>query len=82
MTPPFHDASASAQTLTQPGVLRRMANIREAFRLTKIAHAHRALWTFYLEHNLITHAGKARMTMFEHLHCAKLQWRTALGMAR
>ena len=65
-----------------PAVVQRMAAVREAFRLRRIANKHRSLWLFYLEHNLLEEANCARSQMIEHLRCACQQWRLTLGTTR
>lgn len=70
------------KTMTRPVVLERMATVREAFRLHRLARAHRGLWMFYMEHNLFDEARDSRLRMIGHLRGACRQWRRTLGTAR
>ena len=65
-----------------PVVLQRLATVREAARLHRLAHDRRCLWLFYLEHNLFDEARGARRQMLELLRSACRQWRLMLGTAR
>ena len=68
------------KTMTRPVVEQRMATVREAFRLHRMAQQRRSLWRFYLEHNLFDEAREARSQMIEQLRGACQQWRLTLGM--
>ena len=70
------------KTMIRPAVRTRMATVREAFRLHRLARAHRGLWMFYVEHSLLDEARASRLVMTQHLQGACQQWRLALGMAR
>ncbi len=76
--------SAGDLNLTESAtaVVQRMAAVREAFRLRRVANKHRSLWLFYLEHNLLEEANSSRVQMIEHLRCACQQWRLTLGTTR
>jgi hypothetical protein len=63
-------------------IAQRMAAVREAFRLQRLARASRRLWVFYLEHNLFDQARDCRQTMIGHLRDACQQWRLTLGTGR
>lgn len=70
------------QTLRRPVNVRRMATVREAFRMHRIARSLRSRWRFYLEHNLFAAAQSSRLLMMEHLTRACQQWRLTLGVDR
>ncbi len=65
-----------------PTTDQRKTSVREAFRLQRMARAHRELWLFYLEHNLFGEARIARALVIEHLYGARQQWRLTLGLDR
>lgn len=68
-------------TMVRTGVHQRMANIREAFRLQRLAHERHGMWLFYLEHNIFDEARESRLAMLDCLRGARQQWREALGLA-
>lgn len=68
-------------TMIRPRTHQRMASLREAFRLRRLARAHRDLWLFYLEHNMLEQARDSRLVLIDHLRSARHQWRLTLGMA-
>lgn len=68
------------QTLRRPMNVQRMATVREAFRLHRLARSFRSRWRFYLEHNLFAAAQSARLLMMEHLSGACQQWRLTLDV--
>jgi len=64
-----------------PSVLQRMATVREALRLLRVAHGYRGRWMFCRKHNLLDEAQESRRRTLEHLRRACAQWRLTLGMA-
>jgi hypothetical protein len=68
------------RTRERTAVDARMADVREAFRLRRLARGHRGLWNFYLEHNLFDDARDTRVRLIEILRQAREQWRRALGL--
>lgn len=79
-TPPIMMDSTGKRMRTE--VDQRLADLREAFRLGRLARSHRGLWQFYLEHNLFDEASLTRTHMLNLLRLARLQWRLALGLIR
>lgn len=69
------------QSSIPPTALQRMATVREAFRLRRLAGTQRRLWNFYIEHNLFDEARGAREESLDSLRRACHQWRLALGVA-
>lgn len=69
------------QSPVLPMASHRMTSVREAFRLRRLAHTQRRLWTFYLEHSLFDEAHRARSAVLENLRKACSQWRFLLGMS-
>ncbi len=67
-----------ATPVVGPG-LDRAFHVRQALRLQRLARGHRAVWMFYLEHNLFEEAHKARLVTIEHLRGASDQWRAVLS---
>lgn len=59
----------------------QMGNVREAFRLRRLARHKRYLHGFYDEHNMFAEARGARIEMLQLLRTARSAWRRALGLA-
>lgn len=60
-------------------VRQRMNNVRNAFRLCRLARDQRRLHALYDEHNLFAEADDARHEMLRLLRTARASWRIALG---
>ena len=65
----------------QPSVLRRMASVREAFRLRRLARVQHGVWKSCVEQDRHDAARSARWLMIEYLRGACEQWRLAVGLA-
>ena len=64
-----------------PSATHRMATVREAFRLRRLAARQRLRWDFYVEHHKLEEARDARHEVLDSLRRACLQWRLTLGVA-
>ena len=74
-------ARAKATTLLDEFIRPRMTNVREAFRMHRLARDQRRLCDLYDEHNLFEEARKSRRDMMHLLCTARTFWRRALGFS-
>lgn len=70
------------QLLMQPIAIHRMAAVREAFRLRRLAGMQRRQCDFYVEHSLLELARDVRQEVLDSLRRACHQWRLTLGIAQ
>lgn len=63
-------------------IRRRMANVRDAFRLRRLARDQGRLQGLYDEHSLFAESRIARCEMMRLLRAARSAWRLALGFGR
>lgn len=62
-------------------VRQQMVNVREAFRLRRLARRQRYLHGIYDEHNMFAEARGTRREMMQLLRAARSVWRRTLGIA-
>ncbi|HEX5050247.1 MAG TPA: hypothetical protein VFZ65_00615 [Planctomycetota bacterium] len=76
-------AARDSQTPTPAGPRdadQQMSDVREAFRLRRMARTQRHLYGFYIEHNLLDEAQSSRRLVLELLRAARMHWRRTLCM--
>lgn len=65
---------------TDRNLRQQMTNVREAFRMRRLARAQRNLYDFYDEHSMFDEAGRSRRLMMHLLRTARTHWRCTLGL--